>query len=268
MTLIIVFGLFIASADERVNLINDDTFIQQTYSADYEDGILDLYDSTSEYIVNFSVPNLTNDYIWKGTIKINEIDTSVGFSGVRFCLGYDEDTGNYVNLIITRTIGLSANQRGASPVDDIFPLDRASFPRDLVDGMIFTFEIARNGQHVVLKIDDEVAKDFELPEEYNLFSDDDEFNLGFIACRCAYEVSDLEVWAFYEPPEETPTPKPTEEKEETSKPTEETKTLAPSPKEKEEKDTSISPLVIVIFIVALVLLAASLIFIVMKKKKS
>ncbi|HOA32602.1 MAG TPA: hypothetical protein PKM70_11850, partial [Clostridia bacterium] len=149
----LIFTLSFASAEEGlVNLINDHTYVQQNNLAYFEDGVLILEDInlTGEYLINFSVPRLTNQYIWEGDITIKEIDPEKGYSGVRFCIGYDDATGNYINLILTKSMGVSANQRGTTPVDDLIPVSKETFDRDLEEGMTFHFEIIRDGAHVIM----------------------------------------------------------------------------------------------------------------------
>lgn len=206
LVILLVFAFTAVSAEDRVNLIDENTYIQPDSHAYFEDGILGFTEINAEYLVNFSAPNLTSKYVWEGDIKITDIDTDIGYSGIRFCIGHDESSGNYINLILTRTIGVTANQRGANPVDDLIPLTKDTFPRDLEAGMEFHFEIIREDAHVVLKIDGNTVIDTTLADEHNLFTEDYDLNLGFTACMTTFEVSNLAVYNVSAEPEPSTEP--------------------------------------------------------------
>lgn len=265
----LIFALSFASAeDARVNLINKDTYVQQSQLAYFEDGVLILEDVnlSGEYLINFSVPRLTNQYVWEGDITIKEIAPDKAYSGVRFCIGYDEATGNYLNLIITKSIGISANQRGTTPVDDIIPLSKETFDRNLEEDMTFHFEIIRDGAHVIMKVDGETVIDKVFDEQYNLFTEGSELNLGFVSCYCVFEVSNLAV--YDENVEITPEPTPTDTPTSTEKPTDTPQqTTSPTVKPNDEGEgDGVSPVVIVVAIVAGLAVIGTVVFLLTSKR--
>lgn len=250
------------SAAERVNLINESTYIQQEEDASYENGVLSILNVDKEYLVNFSVPGLTDTYTWEGDVKITEINDEVGYSGVRFCIGYDEDTGNYVNLLLTRTMGISANQRGSSPADDLHPLTPINMT--LKKNMTFHFEIIRDGAHLIMKIDGNKVMDYTFPDEYNVFTEGSELNLGFNPCMCTFEVTNL---AVYDEDAVVPTPTPTPQ--ETVKPT---ATTEPTPKATATPELIIdlapkNPTVIIVAVAAAVMVVVTIVVILIKSKR-
>jgi hypothetical protein len=266
----LIFTLSFASAEEGlVNLINDHTYVQQNNLAYFEDGVLILEDInlTGEYLINFSVPRLTNQYIWEGDITIKEIDPEKGYSGVRFCIGYDDATGNYINLILTKSMGVSANQRGTTPVDDLIPVSKETFDRDLEEGMTFHFEIIRDGAHVIMKVDGETVIDKVFDEQYNLFTEGDELNLGFVSCYCVFEVKNLAV--YDENVEITPEPTPTDTPAPTEEPTD-TPQQTPSATEKTDDNAEnggISPVIIIVAVIAAVAVVGTVVFLISSKNK-
>lgn len=265
----LIFALSFASAeDARVNLINKDTYVQQSQLAYFEDGVLILEDVnlSGEYLINFSVPRLTNQYVWEGDITIKEIAPDKAYSGVRFCIGYDEATGNYLNLIITKSIGISANQRGTTPVDDIIPVSKETFDRNLEEDMTFHFEIIRDGAHVIMKVDGETVIDKVFDEQYNLFTEGSELNLGFVSCYCVFEVSNLAV--YDENVEITPEPTPTDTPTSTEKPTDTPQqTTSPTVKPNDEGEgDGVSPVVIVVAIVAGLAVIGTVVFLLTSKR--
>lgn len=265
----LIFALSFASAeDARVNLINKDTYVQQSQRAYFEDGVLILEDVnlSGEYLINFSVPRLTNQYVWEGDITIKEIDPDKAYSGVRFCIGYDEATGNYLNLIITKSIGISANLRGTNPVDDIIPVSKETFDRNLEEDMTFHFEIIRDGAHVIMKVDGETVIDKVFDEQYNLFTEGSELNLGFVSCYCVFEVSNLAV--YDENVEITPEPTPTDTPTSTEKPTDTPQqTTSPTVKPNDEGEgDGVSPVVIVVAIVAGLAVIGTVVFLLTSKR--
>lgn len=270
LIILLVLSLAAVAAEERVNLINDQTYVQQDSLASFEDGVLVMSDEhlQGEHLVNFNVPNLTNQYVWEGDITIKDIDTTKGYSGIRFCIGYDDETGNYLNLLLTRNMGVSANQRGATPVDDLIPLDRDSFPRDLEAGMTFNFEIIRDDAHVIMKIDGETVIDVVFPEEHNLFTIGDDLNLGFVSCYTTFEVKNLAV--YDENVEITPVPTPTDTPEPTEEPTDSTPepTSTPAPKSgNKDNGDSVSPVVIIVGVVAVIAAVGTVVYLINGKKK-
>ncbi len=262
----LLFSITIASANGPVNLINDNTTIQQDTNATFEDGVFAMTSIQDEYLASFNVPGLTNSYTWSGDVTVVDIDESVEYSGVRFCIGYDTDSGNYINLLITRTMGVSADQRGTTPVPDVYPVSNATFNKTLTDEMTFHFEIVRDNDHVILKVDNATVIDYKLPEEYNLFTEGDDLNLGFYTCKCSYEVRNLAV--YDEDVEITPVPSPSPEPTPSPTPV---KTEAPAktdiPPVTEEKGDGTSPIIIVISVVALLFLVFTIVIIISVNKK-
>lgn len=261
---LMIFSFNFFCASERVNLINEHTYIQQEHNAAFEDGVLALTEIEGEYVVNFNVERLTNSYTWEGDIKITDINTTIGYSGIRFCIGYDEVTGNYINLILTRNMGVSANQRGTNAKEDLIPLDRTSFNKDLEAGMNFHFEIVRDGAHVIMKIDDETIMDHTFDEDFNLFSEGDDFNLGFVACMATFEVHNLAV--YDENVEITPVPTATPKSTPTPDPTEFPEaTVTPSEKIDTTDEGGVSPVIVAVAVVAVVVVLGAIIYLINKK---
>ncbi len=179
---------------ERVNLINNSTTVVGNDNGKYENGVFTNTASTGEQLLRFTVPGLRNQYTWSGDVKILEYGTDAVSNGVRFCIGYDEATGNYVNLITTKSIGISAEKKGSTYESDIYPLTKDYFSTVLDVNSEFHFEIKKQGEYVMMKIDDKVVMNTSFPESYDFFTPGYDLNLGFFGAQCSFEVRNLEVY--------------------------------------------------------------------------
>lgn len=262
-------------AEDRVNLINDQTdILQTTGNAEFEDGVLTMV-NTGTYLANFKVPGLTDNYVWSGDIKILDI-VDRGPNGVRFCVGTDTDTGDYLNLIVTKSIGIAAERKGPSPLSDVYKLTKEHYSEVIDNGSEFHFEITRNGSHIILKIGDIVAMDYVFPDEFSFFTTGDDYNLGFYSENCSYEVKNLAVYCedvqiTPEPtasPEPTPSPVPTETPEATQSNATATNSPAATDKTAADDDTGVNPLVIGIIAATGVIVIITGVVIIIRKKRS
>lgn len=180
--------------ENKVNLINENTDILQMVDAEFSDGVLIMSNPNAPYLASLKVPGLTNNYVWSGDIKILEYGDDRKPNGVRLCVGYDADTGDFLNLIITRSIGIAAERRGPRPMSDVYKLTSEHFDRTLDPGAEFHFEVIKEGTHVILKIDDAVVMDYVFDDEFNYFTEGDDYNIGFYAEKCSFEVRNLAVY--------------------------------------------------------------------------
>jgi len=263
-----------------VNLINGDTIIQQETTAVFENGLFSMSSKQGEYLASFTVPDLTNTYTWSGDVTVTDIDDTVPYSGVRFCIGYDAASSNYINLIITRNIGVSADQRGAIPISEVYPLSKVTYSDALSNGKKFHFEIIRDAAHVIMKIDTKVVMDFTLGQDFNLFTDGDDLNLGFYSCMCAFDVENLAVYDEHVVVATVPTAKSqvtstslasnalvTSPSISKAKATSNPNSSLPkaTSNNNDKKDGSISPTIIVAMVVAALLIAVTVVVVIKKR---
>ena len=218
-TLIFAMSFSVHGEEERVNLINEHTETLEMIDAEFDDGVFRITNPNKPVLALLGIPGLTNNYTWSGDVKIIEYGDDRTPNGVRLCVGYDVDTGAYLNLIITRSIGIAAEVRGGGTyIPDVYKLTKEHFDRILDPGAEFHFEVIKNGTHVILKIDGDVVMDYVFPEEYDYFTEGDDYQIGFHAENVPLR---LETWQLLRGcgdytrtygnsvPEETETPTPT-----------------------------------------------------------
>lgn len=258
--------------EARVNLINGSTGLLPQTDVTFDDGVFIMSNPLREYLANFSVPELTNDFTWSGDVKIIEFGSDKGANGVRFCIGNDRIAGDYINLLVTKAGGVAAERRGVNPMSDIYKYTLDAFGKTLENGSEFHFEIIKKLHHVVLKIDDVIAMDYEFPEEFDLFIVGEEFNLGFFASNCHFEVRNITVYDdnVVITPEPTATPVPTPSPEPTEK-TEVTSTVKISATQTsggaaKKSETGINPVVLTVFVVISALFIVTITIFIIKKK--
>lgn len=267
LSLILILIFTINVKGERVNLVNENTEILQMTDAEFANGEFIMSNSSKAYLASFSVPGLPNNYVWEGDIEILEFSEGRGPDGVRFCVGYDTDTGNYLNLIVTKNIGIAAERRGASPMNDLYKLTKEHYAKEIDNGSKFHFEITKNGSHVVLKLDDLVVMDYVFPDEHDYFTEGDDFNLGFHAEKCSFVVTNLAVYSdeYVVTPEPSPTPK----KEDTPEPTKAEETSVPATKEPvttEKVKKEVDPFLIGIIAAVVLVVVVTIIVLIIRKR--
>jgi hypothetical protein len=272
-TLIFAMSFSVHGEEERVNLINEHTETLEMIDAEFDDGVFRITNPNKTVLALFGIPGLTNNYTWSGDVKIIEYGDDRTPNGVRLCVGYDVDTGAYLNLIITRSIGIAAEVRGGGTyIPDVYKLTKEHFDRILDPGAEFHFEVIKNGTHVILKIDGDVVMDYVFPEEYDYFTEDDDYQIGFHAEKCAIEVRNLAVYCedveITPEPTETPVPEETE----TPTPTEAPKTT-PTPKKgkpatESDKGNEVDPFIIAVIVATLVIISVTVAVVVIRRKKN
>lgn len=219
----------------------------------YEDGV---FESTTDSIAAsmwLGLPTLTSSYIWSGDITVNSINYEVmpnldGIKGTFFRIGYDWNTDNYIQVVLSSRWSIGVEQVGAQPVQDIHQYrvstlaGKAEYPA-MTNGTTFHFEIRRDKNLLSMKIDDTVILDMDLsncdkPGDYNLFADPTkyEFNLGVYSFYSSYKISNMSVVNMY-PEEVTSTPAPTE----SASPTATEETVVPSRTPTDELSSTQAP---------------------------
>ena len=177
----------------KKNLVTDSTTLIGSENGTFEDGVFST-PTQGEHMTFLNIPNLINQYSWSGDVKILEYGTDSPANGVRFCIGHDKDKNAYLNLILTRSVGISAEKRGAVYESDVYPLSKETFDRTLEPGDEFHFEIRKQGNYVMMLVDGEVVMDTAFPSRYDFFTPGNEANIGFYSANCSFEVRNIEVY--------------------------------------------------------------------------
>lgn len=283
MVLTIVLGGASVFAEENLFVWDDsfDGFYMQ--SKDEEPGVFVNGDSgISSGSETFYLPGLTKNFTFAGHIKILQIG-SYPYNGVRLIIG--SSLSGSCQLLITKSWAVRFDFNRNNLGDKMWNTELR-----LNEGTEFDFEVTRRGTRISLKIDGVALGALDIEEDLDMFDESGDYNLGFAANDCRFEVSNIRV----ECPDIEITPEPTAEStpsaspEATSSPTEDTQETAtaqgtPSASataqgqnqdnkdeetnnKNEEKDSSISPVVIVACAVAVVAVAACVIVLVRRKK--
>lgn len=190
-----VFPAVPLTAEEKVNLINESTTIHSASphsNASFEDGVFKELNPVGSHLSLLKIPGLINQYSWSGDVKILEYGNDSGASGVRFCIGYNGD--NYLNLILTRKVGVSAEKLGTGAELDVYRLTKDGFDRELNPGTEFHFEIKKQGNYVRLLVDGEVVMDTAFADRYDFFTPGNDRNIGFNSSNCSFEVRNIKVY--------------------------------------------------------------------------
>lgn len=249
----ICLSLLVAANEKNLFDDRDDSLLGSGY---FEDGVL-TNGRLETGSVFLSVPGLTKNYTFTGRIKIVEIG-SQPWNGLRVIIGANSsmDTSK---ILLTKEWDVRVEFK-MNNLNDLIGYFGA-----INEGMEIDFEVTRDGQRFMLKLNDEVCLEEDIPEELDAFEEGYEYNLGFEASDCYYEVSNIEIYCP-DVPDATPTP------EETQKPTETPEvTVSNTPLQTEElKGTEpnrrLSPVVIGICTVAVVLLIL-VVFVIAKDKR-
>lgn len=194
LILCLVIPTLPTGAQEKKNLVTDSTTLIGSENGTFEDGVFKHTNPSGEHMTFLNIPNLINQYSWSGDVKILEYGTDSPANGVRFCIGHDKDKNAYLNLILTRSVGISAEKRGAVYESDVYPLSKESFDRALEPGDEFHFEIRKQGNYVMMLVDGEVVMDTAFPSRYDFFTPGNEANIGFYSANCSFEVRNIEVY--------------------------------------------------------------------------
>lgn len=262
LIVILSITMIVSSAAER-NLFVDSEDSFDGLAFEYSNGVL-TNGSMGTGSVYISIPGLTKNYTFKGHIKIVEVNTQP-WNGIRVIVGADS-ANSASKLVVTRDWGTRVEFK-VNNMNDLW----ADSLR-LSEGTEFDFEVVRSGQHYVFNINGSLVLEGDIPEELDAFEDGYDFNLGFEASECHYEVSGLEIYCP-DAPEITPTPEPTNTPEPTETPTN-APTSAPTPTptqnntaDKGGDDSKISPVVIGVCVVAVLAVAGVIIVVIKDKKK-
>ena len=220
----------------------------------------------------FYLPGLTPNYTFSGHIKIMDIG-SEGYTGVRLIIG--DDMTEHCSLMITKEWGVRFYFKAFTMNDQLWDDAQLRLAKDTE----FDFEVIREGRQVTLKLNGAEEGTIEIPEEYDTFDEEDDFNLGFEAAKCWFEVSNIAVYCEEAQAKATPTAAPAETAA-PSEPADATEEPAPSnttapnratevPKATEapaEEEDGLSPVVIVVCVVAAAAVIAVIVVLVRKKK--
>ena len=220
----------------------------------------------------FYLPGLTPNYTFSGHIKIMDIG-SEGYTGVRLIIG--DDMTEHCSLMITKEWGVRFYFKAFTMNDQLWDDAQLRLAKDTE----FDFEVIREGRQVTLKLNGAAQGTIEIPEEYDAFDEENDFNLGFEASKCWFEVSDIAVYCEEAEVKATPTAAPAETAA-PSEPADATEEPAPSnttapnratevPKATEapaEEEDGLSPVVIVVCVVAAAAVIAVIVVLVRKKK--
>lgn len=128
------------------------------------------------------------------------------------------------------------------------------------------------GNQVSLKLNGTEEGTIEIPEEYDAFDEDDDYNLGFEAAECWFEVSNIAVYCEDAEanitPEPTPgeTSAPSETPAASESPTAAAETPSAAAPSAEEDDGGMSPVVIIACVAAAAAVVAVIIVLTRKKK--
>ncbi len=260
-------GLSVSGA---TNLFDPENAFDELYMKEVDDRPGVFTNSTEEEGIStgsetFYVPGLTKNYTFSGHVKILDIG-SEAWTGVRLIVGNDL-TGR-CSLLITKEWGVRFEFKGFNMNDQLWDSTRLRLAKDTE----FDFEVTRAGNQVSLKLNGTEEGTIEIPEEYDAFDEDDDYNLGFEAAQCWFEVSNIAVYCEEAEANITPEPTPgeTSAPSETSAASESPATAAETPSaaapSAQEETGGISPVVIIVCVVAAVAVIAVIIVLTRKKK--
>ena len=198
-------GLSVSGA---ANLFDPENAFDELYMREADDRPGVFTNSTEEEGIStgsetFYVPGLTKNYTFSGHVKILDIGTEA-WTGVRLIVGNDL-TGR-CSLLITKEWGVRFEFKGFNMNDQLWDNTRLRLAKDTE----FDFEVTRAGNQVSLKLNGTEEGTIEIPEEYDAFDEENDYNLGFKAEQCLFEVSDIAVYCdeteANRPPESTAAP--------------------------------------------------------------
>ena len=253
--LIICLSIVVMANERNLFVERDENLLGSGY---FEDGVLTngRVETDSTYI---SVPGLTKNYTFKGLIRIVEMG-SQPWNGVRIIIGANSSMETS-KLVLTKEWDVRVEFKNNN-LNDLIGYFGA-----INEGMEIDFEVIREGQHYILKLNDNVCLEEDLPEELDAFEEGYEFNLGFESSDCHYEVTNIEIYCP-DVPEETPfstnTPEATTE---ATKTVEATSTPTPSETDEPKEEKGISKVVVGLCVVAIVLVVLVVIVTVKDRKR-
>ena len=207
---ILALGLLLGSIPAVLgaeNLFDPENAFDELYLEEAEDrpGVFTNQNSAngSTGSETFCLPGLTKNYTFSGHIKILEIGQE-SWTGVRLIIGSDQ-TGQ-CSLVITKDWRIRFEFMGFNMNDQFWDNAQLRLAKDTE----FDFEVTRAGNRVSLRLNETEEGTIEIPEEYDAFDEENDYNLGFKAEQCLFEVSDIAVYCdeteANRPPESTAAP--------------------------------------------------------------
>ncbi len=292
--LCVAFSLVSVSAAE--NLFDPENSFEELQIFKNETGAF-TNDGMNTVNETFSIPGLTNNYTFSAHVKILEIGEK-DWNGLRIIVGSSQE--GQCKLVVTKNWGTRFEFKSYNMDDKLW--DKG--PIRLSEGFEFDFVVVREGRNVTLTLNDIEQGTIEIPEEYDTFDAEDDYNLGFETSDCWVEISNIVVNCPEAEANRTPVPENTPETEPTpdasAEPTtsaaaEETGTATPSQQvqtqtagqntpqgtpssqapsgsnsssNSNDDDGGVSPAIIVVICVAAAAVIAAVVIIIVKKTKN